>query len=93
MGIRGEVAGGPKTLEFSPKRGKMRIRRLRNMHMRQRQPSVQLLHYMPNRERARHHSAVGRDPHKTEHCRPSKTNAFGARETRVPPQPSRVMKR
>jgi hypothetical protein len=41
------------------------IRRLRNMNMRQRQPSLELLQYMLNRERTRHHSAVGRDTHKT----------------------------
>ena len=93
MGICCEVTGGPETLELSPKPCKMRIRRLGNMHMRQRQPSLQLLHYALNRERTRHHFAVGRDPHKTEYCRPSEANAFGARETSVPPQPSRVMKR
>jgi hypothetical protein len=53
VGIRGEVAGGPKTLEFSPKPGKMSIRRLHNMSMRQRQPGLKLLHYMLNRERGR----------------------------------------
>jgi hypothetical protein len=90
VGIRGEVAGGPKTLEFSPKPRKVCIRRLRNMNMRQRQPSLELLHYMLNRERARYHSAVGRDPHKTERCRPSEANAFGARETGVPPPPGPV---
>jgi len=78
VGIRGEVAGGPKTLEFSPKPGKMRIRRLRNMNMRQCQPRLKLLHYGPNWKWTRHHSAIGRDPHKTEHCRPSEANAFGA---------------
>ena len=85
MGVRREVTGGAKTLEFGPKPYKVRIRRLRDMNMRQRQPSLQLLHYALNRERTRHHSAVGRDPHKTEHCRPSEANAFGARETGVPP--------
>ena len=93
MGIGGEVAGGPKPLEFSPKPGKVCVRRLGNMHMRQRQPSLQLLHYPLNRERTRHHFAVGRDTHETEHCRPSEANAFGTGETSVPPQPSRVMKR
>jgi hypothetical protein len=34
--IRGKVAGGPETLEFSPKPGKVCIRRLRNMNMRPR---------------------------------------------------------
>ena len=78
MGIRREVAGGPKTLKFNPKPGKMRIRRLRNMNMRQRQPRLKLLHYMANRQRARHHAAIGRDAHETEHCRPSESNTFGA---------------
>ena len=45
MGIGRQIAGGPKTLEFSPKPGKVRIRRLDDMHMRQRQPSLELLHY------------------------------------------------
>jgi hypothetical protein len=34
VGVRREIAGGPKTLEFSPKPGKVGIRRLRNMSMR-----------------------------------------------------------
>jgi hypothetical protein len=78
VGIRGEVAGGPETLEFSPQPGKMCIRRLRNMNMRQCQPSLKLLHDTLNRDRARYHSAVGRNAHETEHCGPGEPDAFGA---------------
>jgi hypothetical protein len=62
-------------------------RRLHNMNMRQRQQpeAAQLLHYMLNRERARHHPAVGRDTLETRNCRLSGADAFGARETGVPP--------
>jgi hypothetical protein len=93
MGIRGEVAGGPKTLELGPKPLKVCIRRLRNMNMRQREPSLKLLHYALDRKRTRHDFAVSRDTHETEHCRPSEPDAFGAREAGVPPQPSPLVKR
>ena len=92
MGIGGEVAGCPEKLEFGPKPSKVCIRGLRNMNMRQRQPSLKLLHHSLNWKRTRHHPAIGRDTHETEHCRPSQSNTFGARETGVPPQPSPVVK-
>ena len=88
MGVCREIAGGTKTLEFRAKPCKVAVRRLRNVNLRERQPGLHPLHYNLNRKWARHHFAVCGDTHETEQCRPGQANAFGTRQTCVPPEPS-----
>ena len=86
MGIGGEIAGGPKALEF---RGeafcKVAVRWLCNVDLRQRQPVfVKPIHDIANRKRARDLS-VGRYAHEAEHGGPRQPHAFRAGETSFPP--------
>lgn len=44
MGVRGQIAGCPQTLDLRPQPREMRIRRQSDMNMRQRQPVMKALH-------------------------------------------------
>ena len=83
MDVGCEVRGGPEALELLAKPREVRLGRLRNMNMRQRQPVLKALHHIVNRKRARDHSAVRRDPHESEHGRPREPDAFDTREAGV----------
>jgi hypothetical protein len=78
MGVCGEVSGGPEALELLAKPRKMRLGRLSNMNVRQRQPTLKTLHHVPNWKRTLDHFAVRRDPHESEHGRPREPDAFSA---------------
>jgi hypothetical protein len=78
MGVSGKVAGCPETLELRAKPREVGVRGRRDMNMRQRQPVLKAPHDGFNGKRSGDDLTIRRNAHKSEHCGPSETDAFGA---------------
>jgi len=78
MGVRGQVASCPETLELRAKARKMGSRGRRYVNVRQRQPVLEALHNRFNGKRSGDNLAIRRNAHKSKHCSPSESDAFSA---------------
>ncbi len=87
MGIGGQIACGTEPLERVAQARKMRIRRVHDVHVRQRQPRLDACHDLADGKGTRHYPAVGRDPDESQYRGPRQANAFGTRQAAIPPLP------
>jgi len=93
MGIGRKVTRGAELFELCAKPCEVTVRRLGDVNMGQRQPGIKPIHDVLNRKWARHHPAVRGDAHETQDRRPCQSDAFCARQTRIPPEPRSFVNR